>query len=907
MTKLKSRITSMLLAVMMLLSLDFVPVLSFDANTYSERELVDFSQELAIFKNIGIFDINRNVHDIVTRIEFVKMLNNFFGYSETAEMLGSEGVFSDVSREDAAQIEYAVKNGYISAQDKKSFNPDGYINSAAAAQAIVCGLGYSYAAEQSYKKEENPYVSMAIKLRLFKKTNYKDAQYALTYGELLAIFKNALSVDFMYKSQGKKGVSYFISSGDNVMSEILNCTEYRGIVTATPRSDLYGGKEAPKGHIAIDNKAYGYEADITQLLGKHVRYFMKNASDDEKLLYVCEDYDKNKETVVESGDIESYKSRVYRYRNESGRLSSVTVKPGCSVIYNGRSNTVPGMNDGFNMLPRDGSVRFLDNNGDGEYDVLFIEDYETIVVGRVDSISMTLYDKNNDIRRFDLRDTYDDDGLIITTETGKCTEFKSVKIGSVVSIAMSKDEKFCRLIVSNNKIKGVIDSVSDDEIELDGNVYKINSNVLSSANVKPGKTASVSLDKNGYVAYFEAIPNATEVVYLIDAALKSKLNSKLEMKICNSSGMVEIVPVRKNVFINDKKIKVEQTALDIIKDGTSEVRPGLITISRDENGEVSRIYTVHTLSPEICPDEALMKYSEITNTSHKYMSSARSFRDFKTVLSTGCKIFVVPENPKNAPDEDFSVVSPSAFENDKFYNITTYVMGKENMLCSYAITTSSVQTSTSLLIVNKVNRVRDEDGEFYTSISGYFGSASLNYLRVYDDAGINTDSVAAFSPSVTGAEGRFSVTTGDVIHYARKNVAGKTKVTDITMLYDVETDIYMGRNPQLSEANADGNWYMADVWNINSGYAGMVLSGGLMTVAETPIGENFDTQAAANYRLDRVSSGVTLRLDKHWGKPEVLAGQSASDLVGYKDSSSDYSRVFVYTNAGVTHTCYIVK
>jgi len=96
MKQMKNRVLSIILVAIMLISANFVPVLAFEGNMYSEQELLDYSQELAVFKNIGIFDVSRDVQDIVTRAEFTRMLNSFFGNTELATMLGSVGIFSDV-------------------------------------------------------------------------------------------------------------------------------------------------------------------------------------------------------------------------------------------------------------------------------------------------------------------------------------------------------------------------------------------------------------------------------------------------------------------------------------------------------------------------------------------------------------------------------------------------------------------------------------------------------------------------------------------------------------------------------------------------------------------------------------------------------------------------------------------
>jgi len=143
MTNRKNRILCLILTVIMLLSGTFTSVLAYEDHMYSDTELRDYSQELAIFRGIGLFDVSRDVHGIVTRAEFVSMFNSFFVHSELAKVLGQKGLFTDVKSENAADIEFAVNNGYIGAENNGKFNPDGGITLNVAMEALVAGLGYN--------------------------------------------------------------------------------------------------------------------------------------------------------------------------------------------------------------------------------------------------------------------------------------------------------------------------------------------------------------------------------------------------------------------------------------------------------------------------------------------------------------------------------------------------------------------------------------------------------------------------------------------------------------------------------------------------------------------------------------------------------------------------------------------
>ena len=904
MTRFRDRILSFTLVVIMLLSVNFIPAFAYENDMYSDAELNNYSQQLAIFKGIGIFDVNKDVQDIVTRAEFVGMFNEFFGYSESASMIGYKGIFSDVKGDNAADIEYAVNKGYIEYEKKGIFNPDGKITLSVVVKALVNGLGYSNAAKTTFKNNVDPYLSTAVMLRLFDDVSVKEDKYGLTYGELLRLFENALSVNLMLSSTTKGAERFYISEDDTVLSSIHKCTEYNGLVTATSVSDLYGGEEMTEGFVKIGDKIYDYAPKTESLLGKRVRYFIRTDNMDTNLMFVCEDYKYNEELVIESDNIESYKSRVYKYYDENNRVKRITLKSGCIIVYNGRTNLSSDVAEVFDMTPEDGSIRFLDNDRDGEYDVVFIDDYDTMVVGVVDTTTMTIYDKNDKKKSYSLNDLYNKDKLVITTETGKNAEFKSVKVNSVVSLAMSADKEYCRLVVCNTKIKGTINAIDEDNLYLDETVYKINKNACPVLSANAGDAITAYFDKNGKIAYYEISVAETEVVYLINAYMPEDFEDELLMRICNSAGNVEVVKCADKVFINDTR-ESKANVFKFLKDGGSQVKSTIITIVRNEEGLVTRIYPLHTSTPDTCPEEALMQYTQLTTSSPRYISSSRLFRDFKTVLTSSCKVFMIPSDPKNANPEEFAVSSTSVLENDRSYNLTTYILGGKGILCDYVVAENSIQTSTSLFIVNSVKRVVDADGEAYTSIRGYFGSTALSEICLYDDAGVNVNSIAAHSTTASSA--RYSLTPGDLIHYSRKLVNGKHRVTSIQMLYDIETQKYLGRNPQNTDANVGGNWYMADVWIMDTGYAGMILNGGQATITQTPISPTFNVMTADNYRIERVSSGRIYKYEPYRNSGRVLSGVSYNNIVDYQTSDKNYSRVFIYTNSGVTQLCYIVN
>ena len=67
------------------------------------------------------------------------------------------------------------------------------------------------------------------------------------------------------------------------------------------------------------------------------------------------------------------------------------------------------------MKPSCGEVRLIDNNNDGEYDVIKIVSYENYVISKIDTNSGTIYAKN---RTDTLVLDEDDKNLIVYVDDG---------------------------------------------------------------------------------------------------------------------------------------------------------------------------------------------------------------------------------------------------------------------------------------------------------------------------------------------------------------------------------------------------------------------------------------------------------------------------------------------------------
>lgn len=914
MRQLKNKILSVLLACTLIVPIFYSRAFAVSeaynaaADVYSQADLLEYAQALEIYKKIGAFDISKSAYDIVTREDFAYMINGFFGVHDIAEAFQYDSTYTDIGNSKYKNdIEFSVKKGYMSAYKNNTFEPEGYLTEAAVAQGLVVGLGYGYMSTMNYKNSSNPYETMANELKLFSKTKYVSDKYHIVYGELIDIFKEAITLDYMTFSDTGTGKNYYVSNGKNVLNSIYNCDEYHGIVTATPTADLYGGQGVSFGSIQIDGVNYHCDFNSERLLGYEVVYLIKNDKSDSALIYIGEDYESNDELMISASDIINYHDRAYSYQKEGSSQHIVKIPNGCSVIYNGRAN-ISSDNSGFEMIPHNGSIRFLDNNKDGEYEVLFIENYVTMVVGARDSLTKTLYDKYTAAKELSVNEI--EDGFLTIADTdGNKYDFEKIKENSVLSIAQSDDKKLCKIIVSIAKINGTIDEIDSDYITVDGTEYKVSEDLNNSELLKTGFTATLYLDKDSKVAYFEIVAENIEVVYMINAYTDDESDDNLKLKVLNADGKFEILACAERICIDDVKIKGKTKAYIQLCSGKASIAPEIISISKNSERKVARIYTVYKKNDGDCPANGIRLNSTIANTSMTYTSSTSFFKDYKTVLGTACKIFFVPDDVKNASEDEFYVTGISSLKDDGEYSSTqypmyTYAVGPNTPVSSYAVINSKWYTNSSLVIVSDIKKAVDENGDSYVDISGYSYSSQVK-ARLYDD--LNTD-ISKLSPlSSVASSDKYSLSVGDVIYYNYKMVGGNTHLTSINMVYDIETEKYLANNPSSVAPNASSVYYRADVYSLNSGYAGLVISGGNLLYSNSKdIEPDFD-KSVSNYRLENISSASIYRYDSSGRNPAVLSDQTSDNIVAYGVSSDNYTKLVVFSILGRIRYCYIVN
>lgn len=240
---------------------------------------------------------------------------------------------------------------------------------------------------------------------------------------------------------------------------------------------------------------------------------------------------RNKILKLSAEDILDYdkETRMLSYA-KNDRVKKEAIPIDASVIFNGV--TLVGNTDSRCFTPSVGQVVFIDNTGDGRYDCIMIDLYETYLVkNSFSSNTDILYDElsvqpmisfgTNDARvikdneEVSLKDISGSDIALVAS-----SKVKYQTVGDITYSKVDTSADFYTILLSEHQVKGTLESItSDKEAVIDGVKYPYSDAFLISAqNGGSSKTTdsmimnvevTAGLDLDGNIVWLERSTDST--------------------------------------------------------------------------------------------------------------------------------------------------------------------------------------------------------------------------------------------------------------------------------------------------------------------------------------------------------------------------------------------------------------
>ena len=256
-------------------------------------------------------------------------------------------------------------------------------------------------------------------------------------------------------------------------------------------------------------------------------------------------------------------SQIKYYKNlDDDRESTIGLESDNVVIYNGKLYGDSANDSRFetDMLPEVGSIKFIDSDNNGKYDVIDIVDYEIFYVSTKNSTSYEIVDnltRPEDRKTLKLN-TDEDRNLKIVNESGNEMTFSSIATGNIICYARSNgSDPISKAIVCTNKVTGTVTAIRGEKITISNKEYRY-------SKAAPWVTGATSLEEpvtqdsgtfyfdiNGDLVAYDKNASTENIVYgYILGYTEDKFEGTAVFRVLTSAGAETRIGTYKSTKVN---------------------------------------------------------------------------------------------------------------------------------------------------------------------------------------------------------------------------------------------------------------------------------------------------------------------------------------------------------------------
>ena len=691
----QNRIICLICVIAMLLGCFVQPAMA----DFSDTKNHTYEQAIEMLSAIGVVEGNPDgtfaPDNLVTRAEIITMI---LRATDVAEFVGSSASnpFADTVNHWAKDyISYAYNMGIVSGNGDGTFSPDANVTFEQAVKMVVNMIEYGYIAENN-GGYPGGYITVAAQNKITDNIGSSMGS-ALTRGQVAQLIYNAMNTPMLVQDNWGDNVSY--SKGgenDTLMAKFMLDTEGYGVVSKVSYTALDGTIGTDRENmveITVDNKRYLMDKGNTNadtLLGREVDFLaVSNCRDNDKytLLYIKET-DRNESLKVQKEDIldADYENRIYTYYNEeTDKQKEIKLAGNVSVIYNNQYVKEPAKAD---LIPDDGYVVFVENNGAKGYDVVFVYDFVNAVVSSsvVDDDILKVYFKTGSkVPKLEV-EPKDMDKTVIPYFDGEYVDVNdllntTIPKWAVASVATSKSGDVVEVHFSTKVASGIVDGSSDDDGKLrysvDGEWYYVSNEFKDDLKLGEQYTLLISVDERIVAINTDVTDVTKNYALLLDAKMKDNgiEDNTATFKLILADGQIATKDAAKKVRINNgTAIKLTEDDIDKLPQKT------IVLFSENAEGKINAIETAD--DSDVCltttgyinyGDENVFTLNASTNLYYKVSSPSTLGGDVKVNEKT--LVFDV----SSSDEDEWGTGDINLFNNETVYMVDIYDIDKFKM------------------------------------------------------------------------------------------------------------------------------------------------------------------------------------------------------------------------------------
>lgn len=857
-------------------------------SVFAAAKNTSLEERYYLLSSLGILESETvNPDKNITRGEFAGILTALNGMKITVQ--NNISSLSDVDEKNpyAEDIETALALGQMEKLTTTEFKPEKSISFKDVLKAFAMVIGYP-------KDDNRDLTLLAVKSGLLKGVSY-NPDSAVSFEKMCIMLENLLDAKAVEQTSfsTENGIIYEESKTKTVLQANLKIFKEEGIVEANYFSNINNGNESNEKTLMIDGVVYSVSSDkYYDYLGRKVKFWYKETEDGiYEILYiknVCDD-----ELGVKSEQIDSVSDKQFKYFDGNKR-KTLKLPNGLNVIYNGYA--VSSYNTGI-LKPKDGSVTFVDNDGSGSYDTVYITDYINFYINNVNVDEKIIYGPGGEkIKLEDKTKLMRQDGVQINAE--------NIQRGMIACVQNTYTGEAVNVIVSKNIVTGKVQMVSDKDgerhIKVNNSDYIINDGVAETSKVKieVGFSGTFYLSIGGRIVYVKS-NKGKQFAYLVKAVKEEGLKDEAALKLYETDGNMHYYRNLTKLKINGIMRKNADAILSALG-GDKKV----ILAEYDEEGNISGAETAYNYpaasrypdTEQAESDRLRIIYSDYVDkndpTKMTYKSTVGAFGG-KVVLSGSTVYFEIPMDEDGAAEDDYNVTEGPlrSFSNDIAYSLEAYSVRDDSYtadaILRYKKTGLSDYTFTEgespAKIVKGIEKTLNSEGATVYQITFSDWRSSQTFKTTEN---IDLLNVSAISDENDKAPLR----VGDVVYFLLNK---KNEICRMVTMCRVGKN--KGEYHAFVQQGYTGGTRIVDgcVYDCSNDYIALALK------------DNIDGKLTReDYEIHSLSRPDIQIYDSE--KKEVYYGTS-SDIISYKDSTMDYSRIFMYSYAAIPLLIVIYK
>lgn len=673
----------------------------------------------------------------ISRIQLAEVFYNIVFYdsipSDSAGVLSEDNFrFSDVPADKQAIVSFVSSLGIMNGYPDGLFYPDEPVTFNQLIKTFVSFLGYDFLAQES-GGWPNGYRLQANTLGILPSGSISGDSKA-TGAAVAQLLKLALSADIIVNF----GNGPEIAKNTNYLEYWCKILVGRGTVTGNYLTNLESNKETSYFGIYIDDTymdvAQSAEG-IQDMLGYELDIYYTDDNGNFEILYF-EDDGRSSVVDIDADDLVSATADVISYYKNDTKIKKCYIESDASVIYNGSylASFTDADLDPFESAAMTGTLRLIDNDNNGKYDVILVDAYDVYVVSEVNDMNIFNRYKPSEVVNIE---NYKERNIDITNVYGEPVLPADIKAGCVVNVCKDKDGNVKSIMVSKDSITGQIQSITRSGSEITGlKMSDVEFDVLSRATVidaqnriAPGMYAAIYLCRNGKIAYIDIDKTFADGYLkgvLTELSTPKGLSTTVEALVFGEDGEMHRLKFPDKVQINGEAVQSVNLASTFGTLDSGKVKRQAILYTTDEAGEAFKSVQTADETGEYSDGFYLFPKGDGTDEDYTYAYRG-SFRSFDNLFVTdeNTVIFSIPSEDERGERDKYAISALGTDEEKKDIKADIYGTKKEGMVAdivvineSYAVAGSS--SYNPIFAVSNVCEAINDKGENMIKIEGHY-------------------------------------------------------------------------------------------------------------------------------------------------------------------------------------------